>query len=77
LAAEGYTGASKTVAMKGMAAVLSDPRIYRASGKMARWVLRRFPGIAKSKRFNAWYKQREMPAAPEHSFREWYLKHKK
>lgn len=77
LTEEGYMPKSKEVAMKGMAAVLARPALYRFSGKMARWTLRVLPFLAKSKSLNPWYKQREMPAAPKHSFRDWYLKNKK
>lgn len=76
LVAEGYTGTGKGVVMKTMAGVLSNPRVYRASGKTGRWMMRMFPGMMKSKKLNAWYRQREMPDAPKESFREWYKKNK-
>lgn len=74
---EGYVASGKKVAMKGMAFVLAHPAIYRISGKMGRWVMRVFPFITNNKTFNPWYKQREMPAPPKQSFRDWYLKNKK
>jgi len=77
IAAEGYVKASKSIAMRGMAAVLSRPFVYRSVGKMARWFLRNFSGLAKNGKLNAWYRQREMPEAPRESFREWYLKNRK
>lgn len=77
LSAEGYVATGKKVGMKGMAFVLGKPGLYRFAGKMARKVLRLFPGLAKTKKMNPWYKQREMPDAPKQSFREWYLKNKK
>jgi L-lactate dehydrogenase complex protein LldF len=77
LAAEGYTGKSKAIAMKSMATVLSNPTVYRTAGKVGRWLLKNFPRLFNSKRFNVWYKQREMPTPPAYSFREWYLKNKK
>jgi len=77
LVAEGFTTGGKKVAMKGMAFVLSHPSIYRISGKIGRWIMRVFPFIFNNKSFNPWYKQREMPEAPEQSFRDWYKKNKK
>ena len=74
---EGHAATSKTAGMKMMAFVLSRPLVYRVAGSAARWTLRHLPFLAKSKRFNPWYKQREMPAAPAQSFRDWYLKNRK
>ncbi len=74
---EGYTATVKKIGMKGMAFVLSRPGAYRLAGKSARTILRWFPFLLKSRKLNPWYKQREMPAAPRRSFREWYLKSKK
>jgi L-lactate dehydrogenase complex protein LldF len=77
LAAAGHTGAGKTVMMKSMAAVLSRPAVYRMAGKAARWLMRAFPSLLKSRNLNPWYRQREMPAPPENSFREWYIKNRR
>ncbi len=76
LTAEGYVPTGKKVAMKGMAFVLAHPAIYRLAGKMGRWVMRVMPFVTNNKTFNPWYKQRDMPAAPKQSFRDWYLKNK-
>jgi L-lactate dehydrogenase complex protein LldF len=76
LVEEGYVDNSKKVAMKGMAFVLSHPVIYRLSGKTARWVMRTIPWLVNNKKWNVWYKQREMPTAPQQSFRDWYNKNK-
>lgn len=73
---EGYGPVSKSISMKGMAWVLSNPSIYRFAGKFARLVMRLIPSMLGNKYFNPWYKQREMPAPPKESFREWYLKNK-
>lgn len=62
--------------MKGMAFVLGRPALYRFSGASARWVLRYMPFLVKFK-MNPWYKQREMPAPPKQSFRDWYMQNKK
>jgi L-lactate dehydrogenase complex protein LldF len=76
IVAEGHVAGAKKAGMKLMGFVLSRPRIYRMAGAAARWALRYVGFLAKSKRLNAWYKQREMPAVPKHSFRDWYLKNR-
>ncbi|MFA6057453.1 MAG: lactate utilization protein B [Taibaiella sp.] len=72
---EGYVGAGKKLAMKGMAYTLSDPKKYNAAGKVARWVLKNTPFMVNNK-LNAWYLQREMPEVPESSFKEWFKKNR-
>lgn len=76
VSAEGYVAGSKKIGMKGMAFVLGRPGLYRFSGKMARWIIRHIPFLVKNK-LNPWYKQRELPVAPDESFRDWYIKSKK
>ncbi len=76
LTAEGYVASSKKVGMKGMAFVLAHPSIYRFAGMMARWSIKTFPALVGNRTFNPWAKQRELPAPPKQSFREWYLKNK-
>ncbi len=74
ISAEGLTEPSKKMGMQLMAWVLAKPAVYRMAGSTARWVLRNFPSFAKSKKWNPWYKQRELPDAPKESFQEWYKK---
>jgi L-lactate dehydrogenase complex protein LldF len=76
LVKEGYTPTAKTLAMKGMATVLSSSSIFNFAGKAGRFVIKNFPFLVNNS-INAWYKQREMPAPPEESFREWYAKNGK
>lgn len=71
IVANGYVGNGKKVGMHGMAWVLTNPKIYRTVGRIGRWVMRTFPFILNNK-LNPWYKQREMPQAPQKSFRDWY-----
>lgn len=75
IAEEGYVATNKKVGMKGMAFVLSRPALYRFAGKAGRWVMRIFPFVVNNK-LNPWYKQRNMPASPKQSFRDWYIKNK-
>ena len=76
LVKEGYTPTSKTMAMKGMSAVLSNPMVFDLAGKMGRFVIKNTPFMVNNN-LNAWYKQREMPEPPKESFREWYQKNGK
>lgn len=70
---EGKGGTEKTVLMKLMSGVLSSPAIYRRSGRVLKWVLKRMPFLVNNK-LNAWYRQREMPEPPSGSFGDWYKK---
>jgi L-lactate dehydrogenase complex protein LldF len=72
----GHVGTGKTIAMKSMSAVLSSPSIFNFSGKAGRLVLRYAP-FAVNNALNPWFKNREMPAPPKESFREWYVKNNK
>ncbi|MBX3238449.1 MAG: iron-sulfur cluster-binding protein [Chitinophagaceae bacterium] len=71
LVQEGYSPKAKSLAMKGMTFTLSNPARYRLAGRAGRWALKNMPFIVHNK-MNPWYKQREMPAPPKQSFREWY-----
>lgn len=72
---EGFAPLDKRMGMKLLSFLFAHPFWYRISGKMGRWFLRTMPFLFRNQ-FNPWYKQREMPAAPKQSFREWYLKNK-
>ena len=76
LVAEGYVPATKKIGFHAMAFVLAHPGVYRFAGKAGRAVMRIFPWVL-NHRFNPWYKQRDMPAPPKESFRDWYIKNRK
>lgn len=76
VAAEGYVSGGKKMGMKGMALLFAHPVLYRIAGGMGRWVMHKLPALL-HRRYNPWYKQREMPAPPAKSFRNWYLQQKK
>jgi len=76
LVQEGYTTAAKKQSMKVMSAVFAHPRLYRVAGAIGRWVVRHLPFMVNNS-MNPWYKQREMPKAPQQSFSAWYRDHKK
>jgi L-lactate dehydrogenase complex protein LldF len=52
------------------ALVLKRPWLYAISGKAARLALRILPRGLVYNRLNPWGKQRELPAAPQQSFRQ-------
>lgn len=72
---EGYATRTKTFSMKVMARALSSPNLFRKAGVVGRWLLFYAP-LSINNKFNAWYKQRNMPEAPRQSFGEWYAKNK-
>jgi len=67
----GYTPTAKKLAMKAMATTLASPALYHIAGKAGRFTIKYAP-FAVNNKLNPWYKQRDMPAAPEQSFGEWY-----
>jgi L-lactate dehydrogenase complex protein LldF len=71
IVANGYVGNGKKAGMHGMAWVLTNPKIYRTVGRIGRWMMRTFPFVLNNQ-LNPWYKQREMPQAPQKSFRDWF-----
>ena len=77
IAEEGYVSTSKKIGMKGIAFVLARPALYRFSGSMARWFMNALPFLFRCKKFNPWYRQREMPQPPKQSFRDWYKQKQK
>ena len=75
LVKDGHVEKKKAIGMQAMKVVLSSPKVFRASGKAGRWLLK-FAPFAANNRFNPWYLQREMPQVPGMSFGEWYRKNR-
>ena len=73
IASEHQVSVVKRIAMNGMSFLLARPKLYRFAGMSGRWVMRLMPGLVNNK-MNLLYKQREMPAPPKQSFRDWYKK---
>ncbi len=69
LAAAGHLSWTKRAAMKLASQVFRRPRLYAFCGKMARTMLRCLPRFLIYGPWNPWGKQRELPAAPQRSFR--------
>jgi L-lactate dehydrogenase complex protein LldF len=68
---------AKKEAMRIAGRILARPRLYRAAVQAAAAGLDYLPRFMIYNPFNAWGKQRELPAAPPLTFREWYLKNRK
>jgi len=73
LVKEGYVPKSKSMGMKAMTWTLSNPGVFSTTGKAGRWFMQHVPFVVSNK-LNPWYKQRDMPEAPDESFGEWYKK---
>jgi L-lactate dehydrogenase complex protein LldF len=66
----------KKEAMRVAGRILGSPRLYRAAVQAAAAGLDYLPRFMIYNPFNAWGKQREVPATPPLTFRQWYLKHR-
>lgn len=66
----------KKEAMRVAGRILGSPRLYRAAVQAAAAGLDYLPRFMIYNPFNAWGKQRELPATPPSTFRQWYLKNR-
>jgi len=67
---------AKKQAMKMGGKLLASPRLYRIAVEAAGAGVEHLPRVMMYNRANAWGKQREVPAAPAMTFRQWYLKNR-
>ena len=63
----------KKEAMRVAGTVLASPKLYRAAVEAAAAGLEHLPRFIVYNPFNAWGRQREVPAAPASTFRQWYV----
>ncbi|MBN70159.1 MAG: iron-sulfur cluster-binding protein [Gimesia sp.] len=68
---KGFLPFSKRISMKMMSWMMQAPKLYKLSGKLARWIVPKLPRFLLYNRLNDWGKQRELPEFPKQSFREW------
>jgi L-lactate dehydrogenase complex protein LldF len=61
----------KALGLRLMGMVLASPRLYRIATASARVAVRVLPRPLLYSRFNAWGRDREVPAAPKESFAAW------
>jgi len=66
----------KREAMRLAGKVLSSPPLYRTAVEAAAAGIEHLPRALIYNPFNAWGRQREVPASPPSTFRQWYLKHR-
>ena len=67
----------KTQAMRAAGKVLANPLLYRKAIEGAGKAVKALPRAVLYNPLNAWGKHREVPAAPDSTFRQWYLKNRK
>ena len=67
---------AKRQAMKMAGRLMASPRLFRAAVEAAGAGVEYLPRVLLYQRFNAWGRQREVPAAPAMTFRQWWLKHR-
>jgi L-lactate dehydrogenase complex protein LldF len=67
---------AKREAMRVAGRILARPRLYRVAVEAAAAGIERLPRFMVYNPFNAWGRQREVPAAPRSTFRQWYVKHR-
>jgi L-lactate dehydrogenase complex protein LldF len=77
IAKEGYLPASKRWSMRMTGWLFAHPRVFRFSGRMGRKLLSLLPRKLVNNPLNTWGKERELPAPPKTSFRDWYIKNRK
>ena len=66
----------KQEAMRVAGKILGSPKLYRAAVETAGASLEHLPRFMLYSRLNAWGRQREVPAAPPSTFRQWYIKNR-
>jgi L-lactate dehydrogenase complex protein LldF len=66
----------KQEAMQVAGKVLSNPKLYRTVIEATGAGIERLPRFMMYNRLNAWGRQREVPAAPQLTFRQWFLKNR-
>jgi L-lactate dehydrogenase complex protein LldF len=68
----GFVAPSKRVGMRVFGMVVSRPRLFETLGAMARGMMRVLPRGVMRMAAGPWGRARELPVAPQQSFRAWY-----
>jgi L-lactate dehydrogenase complex protein LldF len=58
--------------MRVFGAVVSRPRLFEMLGALTRVMMRVLPRSVMRKASGPWGRAREVPVAPQQSFRDWY-----
>jgi L-lactate dehydrogenase complex protein LldF len=67
----------KQEAMQVAGKVLGNAKLYRVAVEAAGTGIERLPRFMMYNKLNAWGRQREVPAAPAQTFRQWYIANRK
>jgi L-lactate dehydrogenase complex protein LldF len=67
---------AKRQAMKMAGKLMASPMLFRAAVEAAGTSVEHLPRVMLYNRLNAWGKQREVPAAPKQTFRQWWIGHR-
>jgi L-lactate dehydrogenase complex protein LldF len=70
--AEGHVSWRKRWSMRLLGATLARVSRYERAGRLVRRLLRHAPGLLSRSGLTPWSLSRELPVAPQESFREWY-----
>lgn len=76
IAARGQLPFVKKQAMQAAGKVLASPKLYRAAVEGVSAASDYLPRFMLYSRFNAWGRQRDVPVAPQQTFRQWYIKNR-
>jgi L-lactate dehydrogenase complex protein LldF len=68
----GHAGTGKALAVRAVGQVLRRPRLLRATGALARRLLRLLPAPIARVATGAWGRSRDLPVLPTRSFHAWY-----
>ena len=63
--------------MSALGATLARPEVFRAAESVGEAALEHLPRFLLYNPLNPWGKQRELPAIPKQTFREWYLENRR
>jgi L-lactate dehydrogenase complex protein LldF len=66
--------APKRWSMAVLSRIMQRPRLFAATGRLARWGLRWMPRFITHAWPNTWARQRDLPPPPTQSFRAWLAK---
>jgi len=77
VAAQGLLSLTKRVGMSALGETLAHPAAFHAAESVGESALEQLPRFLLYNPLNPWGKQREMPAVPRRTFRQWYLENRR
>ena len=76
VASKGLLKIAKKVGMSALGATLAHEKSFRAAETVGEKALEHLPRALLYNPLNPWGKQREMPAIPQTTFHQWYIKNR-